>query len=461
MLETGTIGTITPITVKGGNATYTVNIITAPDMSGGFYEIYNLDDLKTLNEIIVRTAINDVNQNAKLMNDIDLGMSRNNDNGFAGLASSGAYVGIFDGQGYSIYNLYILKSAQNTFVNVGLFCSIVGGTVKNLVIGRGSTNDGLYGNTTGTASKCYTYLGGVCGSASDATFENIITDIYVSGTTAGTGYVGGICGRTSGACTFIKCVVNNQVRGNGCNYVAGISYSGTFKQCIKKNIVYGAKYVAGISFNGKVEYCINKGQVSGGSYGAGITCQGNPIHCANYGTIGSSSYSGGIASYNVHVYECYNCGQVTCSGSTITNYAGGIVAHGGCTSSYNKGVVSAANSYAGALLGTYFNGLNYSYTTAGVGSYKYARGAFFGGVNNSSQYVHHCLSRWTPLYDSVNLIISPNLVECKYVTADELKESAEFLGEAFMDDVDNENDGFPILKFTKTEEWQWVLEHSA
>ena len=84
MLDTGTIGSITPITVKGGNATYTVNIITAPDMSGGFYEIYNLNDLKTLNEIIVRTAINDVNQNAKLMNDIDLDMSRNNNNSFAG-----------------------------------------------------------------------------------------------------------------------------------------------------------------------------------------------------------------------------------------------------------------------------------------------------------------------------------------------------------------------------------------
>ncbi|MQP74506.1 filamentous hemagglutinin N-terminal domain-containing protein [Stenotrophomonas sp. MYb238] len=84
------------------------------------------------------------------------------------------FTGSLDGLYHRIDNLYINRSGANY---VGLFGFIDGGTVRNL----GLNNV----NVTG-----FNYVGGLAGSATDS----LINNVYVTGTVAGNGDVGGLVG---------------------------------------------------------------------------------------------------------------------------------------------------------------------------------------------------------------------------------------------------------------------------
>ena len=150
------------------------------------------------------------------------------------------FQGTFDGHGHSINNVVINQPDQDY---QGLFAVIhVDGTVKNLVLGAGSSITGGY-------------------------------------------YVGGIAGFCSG--TITGCTVSEGVSISGNQYVGGIAgyIVDTLSGCVNKASVSGTNYVggiAGMSFYQPITNNLNLGAVSGNTYKGGIVgFSNNTNFCSN------------------------------------------------------------------------------------------------------------------------------------------------------------------------------------
>ena len=155
---------------------------------------------------------------------------------------SSRFQGTFDGHGHSINNVVINQPDQDY---QGLFAVIDdNGTVKNLVLGAGSSITGGY-------------------------------------------YVGGIAGFCSG--TITGCTVSEDVSISGNEYVGGIAgyIVGSLSGCVNKASVSGANYVggiAGMSFYQPITNNLNLGAVSGNTNKGGIVgiCNNNNVCSNNY-----------------------------------------------------------------------------------------------------------------------------------------------------------------------------------
>lgn len=127
------------------------------------------------------------NANAKLMNDITINSDVLDENGnlktetFIPWTPIGneeyrcPYMGTFDGNGYTISGLYF---DDNTTPDVGLFGSVVGGTITKLRVADSYFN--------GKEN-----VGGICGSNYNG---GTISECYVEANVTGVKYAGGICG---------------------------------------------------------------------------------------------------------------------------------------------------------------------------------------------------------------------------------------------------------------------------
>ena len=155
---------------------------------------------------------------------------------------SSRFQGTFDGHGHSINNVVINQPDQDY---QGLFAVIDdNGTVKNLVLGAGSSITGGY-------------------------------------------YVGGIAGFCIG--TITGCTVSEDVSISGNQYVGGIAgyIVGTLSDCVNKASVSGANRVggiAGMSFYQPITNNLNLGAVSGNTNKRGIVgfCNNNNVCSNNY-----------------------------------------------------------------------------------------------------------------------------------------------------------------------------------
>jgi len=123
----------------------------------------------------------------KLMNDIDL-------SGISWKPIADFY-GVFDGNGHIIKNLTIIKTYEDQQVIAGLFASISGGIIKNLLLVDVNFVITL---KTATSNSYSAYVGGLAGSiTSYAQVYNVLVtgDISVVNNTNGNTYVGGVAGR--------------------------------------------------------------------------------------------------------------------------------------------------------------------------------------------------------------------------------------------------------------------------
>ena len=185
-----------------------------------------------------------------------------------------AFAGTFDGQGHKITGLNVVSGTNGA----GLFGTVNGGTIKNLVV------------------------------------EGIVDVTSI--------YTGGIVGKTQGNVTIENC-----------------SYSGTVTSS-STNSKAGAGGIIGRINGGTVTInrCKNSADITGKNAG-GITGYGSAkgstiTDCYNAGTISSGSNVGGIAGYmhnGTSYTNCYNKGTV--SG---TAFIGAISAfnHGNCNNCY-------------------------------------------------------------------------------------------------------------------------------
>lgn len=198
-------------------------------------------------------------------------------------------------------------------------------------------------------------------------------------------------------------------------YVSG----GTVKNLTVEGTVIGGECTAGIigEQNGTacVENCVNRATVSGTNNVGGIVGKVNGSSekyiraCANLGNISGSNSVGGIvgyAYYKVTVSHCYNRGAVTAEVSK----AGGIVGY------MNDSGAKFSNCY-----------------TTGVVTAKSEYNPVVGKKSSGS--ISDCYYLDTLGTDS----------NATAKTSDELKALASTLGEPFMTDPADVNDGYPIF----------------
>ena len=295
----------------------------------GYVGIYTKDDLDNIK----------INFSGKyiLMNDIvfeeadyqEGGSFYNDGKGWEPIAtsySSSSFSGTFDGNGYSISNLYINDSSVDY---KGLFGKAENATIKNVTLKAV--------DITGSS-----YVGGICGKMVRSTILGCI----VSGNTSGASYVGGICGKM-GYSDISGCVVSGNISGTNC--IGGVCGSSEGESTISYSSVAGgvsgSNLVGGIcgsqgpsSFNNiknRIDYCCNSSSVSADSNGCagGISGQVSALI-----TINGGSYS--------YISNSTNCGSV------VGSVAGGMVGTGFC-GTHDKNTSSIYNCVnVGAVSGS-------------------------------------------------------------------------------------------------------------
>lgn len=231
--------------------------------------------------------------------------------------------------------------------------------------------------------------------------------------------LGGICGYNSGNIEQcgnlgeVKSNYNTEDDSDGV-YVGGISGvitvsnskdvfdSVKISKCYNYGIINGQKYIGGItgrvSTNSNIEYCFNNGKIIGDDKVGGIT--------------------GTLPNNNTKICSCYNFGEI----SGNSNF-GGVC---GIVGSYVE------NSYSIGKI-DYDNSSNY---------YGTLFGAIWTGANCVNCYYLDIICDKGVGYEQTSGLANSVIGKSE----EELKKLAEILGEAYSQDYDNINNGYPYLK---------------
>ena len=244
------------------------------------------------------------------------------------------FKGTFDGNFNAIYNLY--QNIENSeYVTIAGLFSTNGGNIKNLKVENINMN--------GTTNNLHLLLGGIAGRNRDGIIEQCSTSGKISIQANGIKgiYTGGIVGQSVNTENIInECSSNVKIEVNSSN-INGLNVSG-IGQCTEiKNSYFtgqilitginsGIKNISGISITGqKVSNCYNAGKIkvdneSADLYVAGIIIGGGRTieNCYNLGDIECKSnriYVAGIEanSQNGEIDNCYNTGSLKATGNTI------------------------------------------------------------------------------------------------------------------------------------------------
>jgi len=278
------------------------------------------------------------------------------------------FVGIFDGQGYEIRDLFIDRPDED---GMGLFRALVvdgdGGVIKNVGV--------VNAHVTG-----YMNVGGLLGFNAGN-----ISSSYCTGNVTGNWSVGGLVGLNTG--NVSNSYSSTSVTGGWfAGGLVGYNMEGTVSNSYSSGNLTGDTLVGGlVGYN-------EKGIVSNSSSDAGVTSEqgvgglvggndgGTVRNSYSSGSVTGDEYVGGLVGHNWNwdavVGSCYSSGSVTGNSSvgglvgyndyyaTVdTSYASGSVTGNGSVGGlvgYNRGTVSncyssgsvAGNSSVGGLVGS-------------------------------------------------------------------------------------------------------------
>ncbi len=289
---------------------------TAEDTADDYYEIGNAGQLYWFAELVNTEVIDgdattypNASANAKLtanivvnedvivgnVNEIEVDEEEVESKGFRSwtpIANNDSYKGVFDGDGHFISGLYVYKEEEK----VGLFSSIIGGTVKNV----GVKDSFLRIRSTGNA-----YLGSIAGyTVKEATIENCFSENnYIRG---GDKFVGGIIGYCD-------------VSGQGGGLIA-------IKNCYNTSKVMAYQFFGGIvgSTNNAVviENCYNLGTIAPHDKTVGEEGERNKLY---YGGLVGRMMSNSSYFQNAMMLNCYNLGDIELPDKQRENNIGGLV----------------------------------------------------------------------------------------------------------------------------------------
>lgn len=262
--------------------------------------------------------------------------------------------------------------------------------------------------------------------------EHSISNIYID-TDGVAGLFGFVRGTSNDDLAIIEnvYVTSGSIRGNNCGGIVGWDYGKT-----------------------QISRCWNGASIEGSESSGGIVGRGshNIYNCYNIGNVSSNNYAGGIVGQNAQeVIECYNEGEVN------GTYAGGIF---GYTQSagvvidncYNKGSIMADgdNVPSGAPVGP---------AAGGIAAFLFRNSNMVSNCYNvgeiSSTQDMGCIVAYTQGTVENCYYLTSTCTESEY---GEPKDEDYMRSQEFVDllnsrnrdqkwglDVDNINDGFPIL----------------
>lgn len=396
------LGTGTQINLTGNNATVNIyyNSLTlgSPTDFSSHINLPGVGSSQTVYQFInglgsdtdmTQSTLASLSNNSALWGDnfaLNADINANNTslgwNGGAGLSPIGNqannFHGKFDGQGYTINNLFINNSTGGT--DVGLFGDINNSTIQNVNVTNAnvthsniwSVDDGILvgqmnGNslvdnvfvsgTMSTAALNYNRVGGIIGNITSTTgvLSHASSTATVFNTSGGYNLAGGLVGSSQGTITQSYFAGNvSNLGGVGLDMVGGIAGENTGTGIITDSYNIGTVFSHALTFNttgiggvvginaGTVNNTYNTGPVSGTNEAGGST----------------DMNIGGVVGFNAGtVNNSYNVGTVqgtSISGSTTT-YVGGFVGAmiGGSiiNNGYSTGFVSVGGAGPGSTGG--------------------------------------------------------------------------------------------------------------
>ncbi|MFH2117318.1 MAG: hypothetical protein ABII85_04645 [Bacillota bacterium] len=165
------------------------------------HDIYTVDDLESIESGYYYRLMNDINLTGVSWTPIE------------------NFYGVFDGNGYTISNLSIVKTYEDQTVYAGLFAQINGGIIRNLSITNVSF---VITVRTGSTNGYQVYIGGLAGEISGySNVSNIVVsgDIDVTNETNGETFAGILAGNVYQS-TFDRIYTSGAVSGK--RYVGGV-----------------------------------------------------------------------------------------------------------------------------------------------------------------------------------------------------------------------------------------------
>jgi hypothetical protein len=329
-----------------------------------------------------------------LLNDIDATATRTDTttypNGFVpvGDEAVAAFTGSFDGQGFTISNLYINATNNNA---CGLFgrAEIGTKTVKNVTLSNisitksgGNGIGGLFGQLLGTdgsnratVSGCHVYgtisgsssVGGMVGDSINANFTSCTTNVVLSSNPQWQ-KAGGFCGNNT-ASNHTSCSssgsINSTITTENSVYVGGyVGYAtnaatsagvSTFTSCSSSTAILSNFTDNGGGATSSLGGFVGHGYVNGSNESVFTLC-GSSSSVTEIGTI--AHRIGGFAAIgNASITKCRASGNVSCPNATTgftASYIGGFAGSmsGAISNCYASGSVCEDGlSNAAALLG--------------------------------------------------------------------------------------------------------------
>ena len=273
-------------------------------INGGTYSISTADELAKLARMVNSGKVSGAE--FVLANDIDLS-SYSSGAGWTPIGTNAnRFKGTFDGNGYTISNLYINCTSGSD--DIGFIGYANGSTIKNLNF------DNLYIKSTINLN-----CGGIVASATGTTIQNCSLqgsiDAYNISNRATGGVVGGCYG-----CDTISCYADINIKSN--YSVGGIVGSNNYSSstnCYTTGTISGKDAVGGIAGWGSVSGCRSSAVISGETDVGGITGRlNNPVSdCYFSGTVSGNSNVGGISG---RVYQQ----SVTYSNNIVTGQVSGV-----------------------------------------------------------------------------------------------------------------------------------------
>ena len=248
----------------------------------------------------------------------------------------GSFAGVYDGQGYSISNLYINRTVEYvalfgygnsaTFKNINLVNPVVlvsGGTSSNyqgraIFMAAGTAildNVNIIGGSL-TNTSWYGYCGTMLGRVGNVTVTNCTTSASLSINCSTGHYSGGFVGSPEGTGVFTNCSSTGNVITNGYyngGFVGQISStSNTFNRCYSTGNVTGVASLGGFTgvlYGGSITNCYATGNVTGNSSGgfSGYDLAANAVvtNCYSKGLVNGTSTGGFGSSAGANTFS--NC----------------------------------------------------------------------------------------------------------------------------------------------------------
>lgn len=342
----------------------------------------------------------------------------------SGLREQIPFTGSFDGQGYTISNIYINRPADR---QVGFFGTISGARIENLtldnatitggnysggLVARSSSNGDLKEDLKNYITNCHISNSQITGVEQAGA---LIGSIYYSEITNCTAYdnytlgylnIGGLAGHILSSNVVDNCQASGRVYASGTSAGGLVGWSNsknTITNSSASTRVTGSNNVGGLvgyfGAYGTISNCSSHGYVKSTNYYGrvggfiGWISYGNIQNCYSTGTTEAyDAFAGGFVGYATAgrytvIDQCYASGDVI-----ARSYSGGFIgaAAGKITMSYSTGNVICSTDVDGDAVFGGFIGFAYPdadvsncFTVSNVSGYE-GCGGFAGGIYGAS-----------------------------------------------------------------------------